>query len=136
MTLEEGKDYKVADISLADFGRKEITIAEHEMPGLMGVRKKYAAEKPEVVISTSNHKNGINISIQDNGIGIKKEHVKQIFDKFYRVPTGDIHDVKGFGLGLYYVKELVNQHNGKINVTSEIDKGSTFTIWLPQKTVS
>ena len=76
-------------------------------------------------------KNGISVSITDNGKGMNKEQQRLIFDKFYRVPTGSVHDVKGFGLGLYYVKQIINQHGGKISVESEINKGSKFTFWLP-----
>ena len=84
-------------------------------------------------VSTIDKKGGIEIRIKDNGSGIPKESVKQIFDKFYRVPTGNIHNVKGFGLGLYYVRELLNRHNGYIEVESELGKGTTFRIWLPVK---
>lgn len=93
---------------------------------------KYSDKAPEIQIKTSNKGSTIEIKIIDNGIGIKKEHLKQIFDKFYRVPTGDLHDVKGFGLGLYYVQELVKQHGGKLEVKSEFGKGSEFTICLLQ----
>jgi two-component system phosphate regulon sensor histidine kinase PhoR len=92
---------------------------------------KYCETTPSININTSNKNNGLLIEISDNGIGIKKEDIKMIFDKFYRVPTGNLHNVKGFGLGLFYVKLIVDEHNGKIDVKSKIGEGTSFTIWLP-----
>ena len=92
---------------------------------------KYSPRKPEIVISTKNIDEGITLTIQDNGIGISKENQKKIFDKLYRVPTGNIHNVKGFGLGLSYVKAIIERHGGKVTVESEVKKGSKFIVSLP-----
>lgn len=92
---------------------------------------KYTPRKPQIVVTTENIKGGIVITIADNGIGISKAHQKKIFEKLYRVPTGDIHDVKGFGLGLSYVKFMVEKHDGKITVESDLGKGTQFKIFLP-----
>jgi len=99
---------------------------------LLDNAEKYTPEKPEIWLRTQNIKNGIEVSIQDNGIGISKDSLKYIFEKFYRVHTGNIHNVKGFGLGLSYVKAIIDAHKGQVSVKSELDKGSTFTIFLPQ----
>ena len=92
---------------------------------------KYCITKPFISITTKNERNYLVIEIKDNGIGIRKEDLKMIFDKFYRVSTGNIHDIKGFGLGLFYVKLIINEHNGSIDVKSKLGEGSTFTIKLP-----
>jgi two-component system phosphate regulon sensor histidine kinase PhoR len=92
---------------------------------------KYCSTVPQISITTKNDKNNLVIEIVDNGIGIKRENLKMIFDKFYRVPTGNIHNVKGFGLGLYYVKLIIDAHQGKIEVRSTFNKGTTFIISLP-----
>lgn len=92
---------------------------------------KYCEVQPHVVLRTKNEKNNFELEISDNGIGIKREDIKLIFDKFYRVPTGNLHNVKGFGLGLYYVKIVIEQHGGSIHVKSSVGKGTTFIIRLP-----
>ena len=92
---------------------------------------KYSDTNPEVTIVTENQKGNLIIKIRDNGIGIAPKHIRKIFDKFYRVPTGDIHNVKGFGLGLFYVKTIIKIHKGSILATSNINEGTEFTISLP-----
>lgn len=92
---------------------------------------KYSGEIPKINISTRNTAKNLIIEISDEGIGMTKDQTKRIFDQFYRVPTGNLHDVKGFGLGLNYVQDIVNQMGGAIKVHSEKDKGTVFEISLP-----
>lgn len=92
---------------------------------------KYSREKPQITVRTGIENSCLAISVADKGIGISKENQKKVFDKFYRVSTGNVHDVKGFGLGLSYVKLIVEQHGGSIALHSELSKGTTFKITLP-----
>ncbi|MGR3811388.1 sensor histidine kinase [Jiulongibacter sp. NS-SX5] len=89
---------------------------------------KYSPEKPEIKVSTADTTEGLEISIEDKGLGMSKEELNRIFEKFYRVSTGNLHDVKGFGLGLSYVKKMVSLHGGKINVYSSPGEGTTFVL--------
>ena len=93
---------------------------------------KYSKETPKIIINTANNNSKyLTIQIKDNGIGMSKETISHIFEKFYRAHTGNLHNVKGFGLGLSYVKSVIDAHKGKIKVDSNIGKGSTFTMEFP-----
>ena len=94
---------------------------------------KYSPDTAEIMVKTWNKKRALFISIADKGIGLKKSDRKKVFDKFYRVSTGNVHNVKGFGLGLHYVKNIVRAHRWHIILVSEPGKGSTFTIQIPLK---
>ena len=93
---------------------------------------KYSDGKPHIELSTRNVDGGIELRVQDHGMGIAKEDQKHVFERFYRVSTGDVHDVKGFGIGLSYVAEVVRLHRGTITLESELGKGTTFIVTLPR----
>lgn len=95
---------------------------------------KYCMKTPDISISTFNKNEGVVVSVVDNGIGISRKEQKLIFERFYRVSTGNVHDVKGFGLGLSYVKKIVEAHGGNISVESTLHKGSKFDIYFPLST--
>ncbi len=92
---------------------------------------KYRRGEPRIRISTEKSGGSLILKIQDNGIGIEKRYMPKIFDKFYRVPTGDVHDVKGFGIGLNYVKNIIDNHKWTMEIDSEYGAGTTFTIIIP-----
>jgi two-component system phosphate regulon sensor histidine kinase PhoR len=95
------------------------------------VKYRKPEEPLDIYLKTWNTEDHLFLSVRDTGLGIKKDNLKKIFDKFYRVHTGNRHDAKGFGLGLAYVKKIVELHGGEIKVDSEFGKGTTFTIKLP-----
>jgi two-component system phosphate regulon sensor histidine kinase PhoR len=109
----------------------DFTHISNIMNNLLDNANKYSPETPEISVFTRNVPNGVEVVVQDKGIGLSKEARKHIFDKFYRVSTGNLHDVKGFGLGLSYVKALMTAHKGQVDVKSELGKGSSFILFFP-----
>ena len=109
----------------------DVTHVSNIINNLLDNANKYSPENPEISVFSRNVSRGVEVVIQDNGIGLSKEAKKHIFDKFYRVHTGDLHDVKGFGLGLSYVKAMMLAHKGQIDVKSELGKGSSFILFFP-----
>lgn len=101
------------------------------LSNLLENANKYTPDSPVIIVRTRNIKKGVLISIEDNGIGIKDEDQKEIFKQFHRVHTGNLHDVKGFGLGLFYVKLMTEAHGGNIKIISEWGKGSIFEVYFP-----
>ncbi|MGV3541240.1 MAG: sensor histidine kinase, partial [Rufibacter sp.] len=98
---------------------------------LLDNAEKYSPQALDIEVSTRDVEQGILISIKDCGIGIKKEFQNFLFDKFYRAPTGNVHDVKGFGLGLSYVKTIMDAHQGQVTVESAEQQGTCFRLVLP-----
>ena len=122
------KDYRAED-PVANVDKMHIT---NVINNLLDNANKYSPVRPLIKVSTRDSDHGIAVVIEDNGIGISKANQKKIFDKLYRVPAGNIHNFKGFGLGLSYVKTIVEKHGGNIKLESEPDKGTKFEIFLPR----
>lgn len=118
----------LADMFVVNGDRLHLTNA---LGNLFDNALKYNQQKPDLRIETNNNGGRLRILISDNGIGIDKVYHKKVFDTFFRVPTGDVHDVKGFGLGLAYIKKIMELHQGSIELESETGKGTQFTLTLP-----
>ena len=98
---------------------------------LLDNANKYSPGKPEIRVTTTNRGSSVMVTVEDKGMGMNTETQRKIFEKFYRLTNGNIHNVKGFGLGLSYARAIVLAHKGEIKVTSEAGKGSTFVVTLP-----
>jgi len=121
------KDFQATN-SLVEVDRMHLV---NVVQNLLDNANKYTPVRPQIIVSTRDAANGLLFSIQDNGIGISKTDQKKIFDKLYRVPEGNIHNFKGFGLGLSYVKTVVESHGGTVKLESEMKKGTKFEVFLP-----
>jgi signal transduction histidine kinase len=132
---EKLKTNKEVDISFANKDVKTVIVDRlhfrNVLSNLVDNAIKYSGEQVKIDISCFENGNNAVFSVKDNGMGIPAEHLKQVFDKFHRVPTGNVHNVKGTGLGLSYVKYIVETHGGNISVKSEINAGSEFTFSIP-----
>jgi two-component system phosphate regulon sensor histidine kinase PhoR len=132
--IKEKKGEIVTDLAagnaVAEVDRTHIM---NVMYNLLDNALKYSKNEPHLEIHTAQSGDSIVISVKDHGIGISDENLKKVFDRLYRVPTGNIHDVKGFGLGLSYVKIITERHGGRVSVESNLGKGSTFYIEIPLK---
>jgi two-component system phosphate regulon sensor histidine kinase PhoR len=128
---EKGAKGELSLDALYDYVEADPVHFRNLISNLIDNAVKYSKENLLIKIATYNTNKFIGIRIEDNGIGMSKETVRRIFEKFYRAHTGNLHNVKGFGLGLSYVKTVVDAHNGKIKVDSVLGKGSAFTLEIP-----
>jgi two-component system phosphate regulon sensor histidine kinase PhoR len=132
LILKERKGNLLVDLKAT----KSLIIADkiHVMnmiSNLLDNAVKYTPCSPRIVIDTWNSSKGVHVRVKDNGIGISHENQKHVFKNLYRVPTGNLHDVKGFGLGLFYVKTMMESHGGHVSLKSELKKGSEFELFFP-----
>jgi two-component system phosphate regulon sensor histidine kinase PhoR len=121
------KDYKAVN-SMLEVDRMHLV---NLVQNLLDNANKYTPVRPQIIVSTRDTTGGVIFSVQDNGIGISKADQKKIFEKLYRVPEGNVHNFKGFGLGLHYVKTVVESHGGTVKLESELKKGTKFEVFFP-----
>ena len=131
-------EQKNAEVELALNAENHVVVADEFhitncFNNLIDNAFKYTRKNPRIIVETESGDGYITIKITDNGIGIRKQDIDRIFDTFYRVPTGNIHDVKGNGIGLSYVKKMIEAHGGTVAVKSKIDNGSSFTVRIPHE---
>lgn len=119
-----------ADFPLVDVDKTHL---ENILYNLLDNSLKYSNQEPDIQIHVSLEKQYFRLSFSDNGMGIPKDYLDRVFDQFFRVPMGNVHATKGFGLGLSYIKKIVDLHGGTIRVESQIDKGTTFVLHIPVK---
>ncbi|MBE0663224.1 MAG: HAMP domain-containing histidine kinase [Bacteroidales bacterium] len=141
--IDEGlKPYKLlikqqkGNVTKRFTAQNTLLVADHDhlenvVSNLVDNAIKYSIGSPEITIETRNNDGGVYIAVEDRGIGISSEHQQDIFRRFYRVSTGNLHDAKGFGLGLFYVNTVVKAHHGNITVKSQPGKGSRFEVYIP-----
>ena len=122
------KDFKASDSTVNVDRMHMVNVVQN----LLDNANKYTPVRPQITVATRDAEGGVIFSIQDNGIGISKTDQKKIFDKLYRVPEGNVHNFKGFGLGLSYVKTVVDTHGGTIRLESELKKGTKMEIFIPR----
>jgi len=120
--------YAEGDNFIVDADKLHITSVIYN---LLDNALKYSRENPVIDVLLKANPENIELSVRDNGIGIESAYKEKIFDKFFRVPTGDKHNIKGYGLGLSYVAEVIKRHQGNVRVESELGKGSTFVAKFP-----
>lgn len=137
--LADAYDLKIKDKGIIhrklNAARAQVTGDEfhisNAISNLLDNALKYSNGNLDITLHTESNERGVTVRVEDNGIGIEKEHLELIFEKFYRVPHGNVHNVKGFGLGLSYVREIADKHGGQVHVSSKPGKGSMFSIFLP-----
>lgn len=123
--------FKVNNVNKGVVFRADETHLQNAICNLIDNAIKYSDSTPEIIFNVAHNNDCLEFVVADNGIGMDRETQKRVFDKFYRVQSGNIHKVKGFGIGLSYVKAIVDAHGGEIMLKSQINKGTTVTISIP-----